>query len=195
MKKIINYWVALFSLILFAAFPAYALETYQIDPMHTYVLWHIDHFGFSNQAGKFIMVDGSLELDETKPENSKIKATIHMDKMATGIPKLEEHLKSKDFFDVAKYPTATFISDKINVTGKDTATIDGTLTMHGVSKPIVLDVKMLKFAMHPIKNKKSIGISATTTIKRSDFGITKYTPMLGDEVKVEIGAEIDAGTK
>jgi polyisoprenoid-binding protein YceI len=120
---------------------------------------------------------------------SQVKVTIHTNNMATGIPKLDEHLKSDSFFDVAKYPTATFVSDKIEVTGKNTGKIYGTLTLHGVSKPVVLDATMLKIGMHPMKNVKSVGFTATTTLKRSDFGMNAYLPNLGDEVQIDIGAE------
>ncbi|MCW5584108.1 MAG: YceI family protein, partial [Gammaproteobacteria bacterium] len=86
-----------------------AAETYHFDPQHTYVLWRINHLGFSIQYGKFSMVDGTLVVDEAKPQNSKVNVTINMDKVTTGIPKLDEHLLSSDFFDVEKYPTATFV--------------------------------------------------------------------------------------
>jgi len=180
----------LFSILLFLFTQvSWAAETYNFDPMHTYVLWNISHFGFSVQAGKFTMIDGTLIVDAKKPQDSKVNVTIHTDDLVTGIPKLDEHLKSKDFFDVATYPTATFVSNKVVPTGADTGKVYGTLTLHGVSKPVVLDVKMLKIGMNPIKNIKTVGFSATTTIKRSDFGINAYLPNLGDEVTIDIGVE------
>src|SRR5262245_9559370 len=125
-----------------------ATETYKLDPNHTYVLWHVPHFGYSTQVGKFVMIEGTLTVDEAKPENSKINVIIHTDKMATGIPKLEEHMASDEFLNVKKYPTATFVSDKVVVTGKDTGKVYGTLTLLGVSKPVTLDVKFLKQGIH-----------------------------------------------
>lgn len=165
-----------------------AAETYTFDPGHSYVLWHINHFGFSNPSGKWF-ANGTLILDETKPENSQVKVTIDVAKMDTGIPKLDEHLKSKDFFDVEQYPTATFVSNKVKMTGKDSAKVFGILTLHGVSKPVVLDVKLNKLGMSPISNKTTAGFTATTKLKRSDFGIKAYLPGLGDEVNIDIETE------
>ncbi|VVC75637.1 Protein YceI [Aquicella siphonis] len=172
-------------------FPLHALasETYEFDPMHTYVLWHINHFGFSIQTGKFTMVEGKLVVDDAKPQNSQVNVTIPMQNIATGIPKLDEHLASSDFFDVKKFPTASFKSTKVEVTGKNTGKVYGKLTMMGVTKPVTLDVKLLKEGMHPMKNKKSLGFKATASFKRSEFGLDKYAPALGDEVQIEIGAE------
>jgi len=184
MKRILLGWVI--SLLFVGSAPA--AETYQLDPGHTYVLWHISHFGFSNPSGKWY-AKGTLILDETKPQDSKLDVTINTADIDTGIPKLDEHLKNKDFFDVARYPTATFVSHKIQMTGKETAKVFGTLSLHGVSKPVVLDVKLNKIGMSPIKNKKTARFSATTQLKRSDFDINAYLPGLGDEVKINIEAE------
>ncbi len=165
-----------------------APETYTLDNTHSYVMWHISHFGFSNPAGKW-MADGTLTLDEANPQNSKINVTINVDSMDTGIPKLETHLKSAEFFDVTKFPTATFVSDKVIVTGKDTAKVQGMLTVHGVTKPLTLNVKLNKLAISPITNKKTAGFTATATLKRSDYGMSAFLPGLSDTVKLDIEAE------
>ena len=167
---------------------AFAAETYTIDPSHTNVEWSIDHFGFSKPNGKFNAPEGSVTLDQAKPENSKVTVTFKTDNLTTGVPKLDEHLKTKDFFDVAQFPTATFTSDKVEVTGKDTALVHGNLTLHGVTKPITLNVHLNKVAENMMK-KPTAGFSATATIKRSDFGISAYIPNLGDEVALNIQAE------
>lgn len=186
-KKVMIATVVLFLL----PISVFASETYTIDPMHTYVLWHISHFGYSVQVGKFTMIEGQITVDDKKPEKSIVNVTIPMNNIVTGIPKLDEHLSSPDFFNVQKYPTATFKSDKVVVTGKNKGKVYGTLTLLGVSKPVVLDVVLLKEGVHPMKNVKSLGFAATTTIKRSDFGISKYVPALGDEVQIDIGSEAD----
>lgn len=166
----------------------FAAETYTLDPMHTYVLWHINHFGFSNPSGKWF-AEGSLNLDEKKPQNSKVNVIIHINNMVTGIPELDKHLKGPLFFDVEKFPTATFVSNKIDVTGKKVGKVHGILTVHGVSKPVTLNVTLNKMGINPISNKMSVGFSASTTIKRSDYGMTTLLPGLGDEVKINIEAE------
>jgi polyisoprenoid-binding protein YceI len=165
-----------------------AEETYTLDPQHTYVLWHINHLGFSNQAGKWY-ASGTLTLDKAKPQNSKINATIQVANMVTGIDQLNEHLKSELFFDVAKFPIATFVSDKVTLTGKNTAKVHGILTVRGVAKPVTLDVVLNKAGPNPITNKQAAGFSATAKLKRSDFGMTTLLPALGDEVNLNIEAE------
>jgi len=184
MKKIIFMIGVLFSF----ALPVQAAETYTLDPMHTYVLWHVNHFGFSNPSGKW-MATGTLVLDEAKPQNSKVNVTIQIANMITGIPQLDEHLKGKVFFDVAQYPIATFVSDKIKITGKKSAQVKGMLTLHGVTKPVILAVTLNKIGVSPISNKKTVGFTAKTNLKRSDFDITTLLPGLSDEVKIDIEAE------
>lgn len=183
-----RFFFLLFIFFPFFACPIFAANTYTLDNGHSYVLWRINHFGFSNPSGKW-MADGTLILDENNPENSKVNVTIHVANVDTGIPKLNEHLKTADFFDVKKFPTATFVSEKITVIGKDKAKIQGMLTVHGVSKPITLDVKLNKLAMSPITNKQTAGFSATATLLRSDYGINKYLPGLGDKVSIDIEVE------
>jgi len=163
-------------------------QNYILDPTHSYVLWHINHSGFSNQSGKW-MIDGDLLWDEAQPQNSKINATIKIADILTGVPKLDEHLKGEDFFNAAKFPTATFVSDKIKITGKTTAKIFGQLTLLGVSKPVVLNIKLNKQGINPYSQKKTLGFTGSTTIKRSEFGMSKYVPDVGDDVKIEIEAE------
>jgi len=170
------------------ALPAQAAENYIFDPAHTNIDWRINHFGFSNPSGKFARVEGVLSLDETKPENSKVSATITIANLVTGIDKLDEHLKSPDFFDAAQFPTATFKSDKVEVGANNTAKVYGTLILHGISKPVVLDVKLNKIGEN-MMHRKTAGFSMTTTLKRSDFGMDKYLPMLGDDVTIDIESE------
>lgn len=185
MKKLITLFVVasafLFSLATWA-------DTYTLDPSHSYVLFHINHFGFSNPSGKWF-VNGTLALDEAHPQNSKVDVTIKIADMDTGIAELDKHLKSPLFFDADKYPTATFVSNKVTLTGKHSAKVQGMLTVHGVTKPVTLDVTLNRIGINPIDNIKTAGFTASTKIKRSDFGMTALLPGLGDEVKVNIEAE------
>lgn len=186
MKKIVHQ-VLLCCLLLFPIL-SFATGTYIFDPNHTYVLWHVNHFGFSHPSGKWL-ADGSLVIDQAKPQDGKLTITIKLEGLNTGIPKFDAHLKGSEFLDVAKYPTATFVSNKIIVTGKNTATVDGTLTLHGISKPVTLNVMLNKTGISPVTNKQTAGFSATTTINRSDFGLGAYVPGVSDQVKIEIEAE------
>lgn len=180
-KGIILIFVAL-------SFPLSAAQTYQIDPMHTYVLWHINHFGYSNPSGKWV-AEGELVVDDEKPENSKANISIDVSKMITGIAELDKHLRGKGFFDVEKFPKATFVSDKVETNNKQIAKLHGNLTVKGVTKPVILEVKFNKKGKSIINDRETIGYSAHTTIKRSDFGITTGLPELGDEVKLDIEVE------
>lgn len=190
MKKLLSRTLTLAALFLAATFPAQAAPVaYTFDPTHTAVIWHINHIGFSNPSGKWMVSSGTLDLDEAKLQDSKVNVQIKVADVITGVPKLDEHLIGKDFFDVAQFPTATFVSDKVEVTGKDSAKVHGMLTLHGVTKPVTLKVKMNKMGVSPVTQKQTVGFTAFTTIKRSDFGISAYLPGLSDEVKLEIEAE------
>lgn len=191
-QYILNSFLAI-GLSLFLPYGAFAApETYNIDPSHSFVTWHISHFGFSNPSGKWSF-KGRLVLDEENPKDSKVDVTINTSDPITGVPKLDEHLKGKDFFDVKKYPKTTFVSNKVDVTGTNEAKVHGILTLHGVSKPVTLDVKLNKIDLGAVTHKKTAGFSATTTIKRSDFGITQYLPGLSDEVNIQIDSEAILG--
>jgi polyisoprenoid-binding protein YceI len=148
--------------------------------------------GYSHFNGKFANATGTVTLDEAHPENSKLSVTVNTTDIVTGVPKLDEHLKSDSFFNVAKFPTATFVSTKVEPTGKDTANVTGNLTLLGVTKPLTLAVKLNKSGQHPMMHKPWVGFDAATTIKRSDWGLSYGIPMVSDEVKIEVEAEAGA---
>ncbi|KTD78826.1 YceI family protein [Legionella waltersii] len=165
-----------------------APETYTLDPNHSYVQWNIKHFDFSTQTGKW-WAEGTLILDKDNPEKSSVEASVKITGMVTGIDELNKHLQSALFFDAKKFPVASFKSDKVEMTGKDTAKVHGLMTIHGVTKPVTLDVTFNKADINPISNKMTAGFTATTTLKRSDFGVSGLLPGVGDEVNLEINAE------
>ncbi len=167
---------------------AFAAESYKLDPTHTAITWHISHFDFSRPSGKFMNVDGVISLDQQAPEKSSVNVTIPVSEINTGVAKLDEHLKSKDFFDVEAFPTAKFESTEVKMGENNTAKVTGNLTLHGVTKPVTLDVKLNKVAENMMK-KQTAGFTATTTLKRSDFGISAYLPGLGDDVTIDIESE------
>lgn len=171
-----------------------AEETYTFDQHHSYVQWRISHFDFSHPSGKWF-VEGTLVLDKEKPQNSKVTANIKVADLDTGIKEFDEHLKAALFFDVKKFPQATFVSDKVIVTGKKTAKVQGMLTLHGVTKPVTLNVTFNKADVSPITNKNTVGFSATTKFKRSEFGMTALLPGVGDEVSIVIEVEANQDKK
>ena len=188
MKGILLRLLIIFSTLLIYSQSTFAQNTFTLDPYHSYVMWHISHFGYSHPSGKW-MATGTLVLDQTKPQNSKVNVFINVADVITGIPKLDEHLRADTFFNVAKFPKASFISDSVDVTGKDTAKVHGILTVHGVSKPVTLNVTLNKLGVNPINNKMTAGFTANTELKRSDFGMSNYLPGLGDVVKIDIEVE------
>ena len=180
-----------FLLIFFFVSAANAADLYQFDPYHTTVSWSANHFGFSNVTGKFVGAEGKILIDEKAPQNSSIAVIINIDSLSTGIAKLDTHLRSHDFFDLENYPTAKFVSNSIKMKGKTHALVKGDLTLHGVTKPVTLDVKLNKSGIGMMTQKKTLGFAATTKIKRSDFDIMFALPGVADEIKLQIDSEIN----
>lgn len=183
MKKIILPF--LFSLLGSSAFAA---QDYLLDPQHTYVLWHADHFGFSSPSGKW-MAEGTLKLDNEHPQNSQVNVKINVADLTTGIPELDKHLKGKLFLDAEQFPTATFVSNKVELNNNTITKVHGTVTLHGVSKPLTLEVHPNKSGVNPLNNKETAGFTAYGQLKRSDFGINTLLPGVSDEVKLEVQVE------
>lgn len=164
---------------------------YKVDMGHTQVLWQLNHLGFSLFDGQFGGVTGTLVLDPKNPAAAKLNVTIPMSGLSTTVGKLTEHLSTPDFFDSAKYPTATFVSTSVMAHGT-TAHITGNLTLHGVTKPVTLVTNFVGAGkgMFPPKA-TNVGFEATATIKRSDFGMGYGIPAVGDEVKLRINAAFE----
>lgn len=161
--------------------------TYAIDPTHTQILFAYDHMGFSNNMGIIAQPTGTLTLDPKNPGAATVSVEVPIANLRTGIPALDEHLMKADFFDVAKFPTATFVSTGVTVDGTS-ADITGNLTIKGITRPVTLDAQFYGAGMHPMAKKENIGFSATTMVKRSDFGMSMAVPMVGDEVELKIVA-------
>ncbi len=172
--------------------PVIAADEYKFDLGHTYVGFEIDHLGFSKTFADFTGVDGALMLDEKDLSKSSVKATIQTASINTDQEKFDEHLKNADFFNVEKFPTMIFNSTKVEDLGNGKLKITGDFTLLGVTKPVVLDAMLNKVDTHPFNPKmRKAGFSASTMIKRSDFGMTEYVPGVGDEVKIRIETEFD----
>lgn len=163
-------------------------ETYTIDSKHTFPSFEISHLGFSTQRGRFDRTSGTIKLD-AKNEMGTINVNIDANSIDTGLPELEAKLKEADFFNVAKFPAITFNSKKIKFTGENPIAAEGTLTLLGVSKPVLLAIGHFHCGAHPISKRTVCGADATGLIKRSDFGLTAFLPIIGDEVKINIQVE------
>ncbi len=179
--------ILLASLLTAAALPVVAApQKYDIDTAHTQVIFSWNHFGFSNPSASLEKISGDFQLDTADITKSSISVTLPLDGLHTGVPKLDEHLKSADFFEAAKYPDITFKSTKVEKSGANGLKIVGNLTVHGVTKPVTLNAKINKIGENPMSKKASAGFDATTTIKRSEFGVDKYVPGVSDEIPVHI---------
>lgn len=162
--------------------------TYQVEPRHSQVLFTVNHLGFTEYTGQFTQPTGTLVVDTANPGNSKVDVIIPIDKVLTTLPALDTHLKTPDFFDVAKFPTAKFVSTKLTVNGT-TATIAGDLTIKDVTRPVILQARFVGAGNATQGAKKlNFGFAATTSIKRSDFGITYLLPGVTDKVDLVINA-------
>lgn len=167
-----------------------AAGNYEVDSRHTQVNWQVNHFGFNDYFGLFGDVTGSLDIDPANLATAKVDVTIPITSVATSSAGLTTHLQSPDFFDVAKFATARFVSTEVAVDGQR-AVIKGDLTMLGVTKPVELESRFEGAGANPMNKKATIGFHASTTIKRSEWGITKYVPMVGDEVKLRISVAFE----
>ena len=185
--------IALASALALVTAPAFA-ATYTLDPGHTQVVFSWNHFGYSNPTAQFRKIEGTLEFDAANPTKANVKVTIPLNSVNTNVEKLDEHLQAADFFDSAKYPDAVFKSTKVEKgASENQLKVTGDLSLHGVTKPVVLDVTVAKVGEHPMRKAPAAGFDATATIKRSDFGITTYVPMVSDDIKLRITSEaIDA---
>jgi polyisoprenoid-binding protein YceI len=162
---------------------------YEIDANHTQVNFTYNHFGFSNITDHFMHATGEFNLDTADLTKSSISVSIPIDSVDTGVPKLDEHLQSPDFFDAAKFPTATFKSTTVETAGADKLKVSGDLTIHGVTKPVVLDVTVNKIGEHPMSKAATAGFDASATLLRSDFGMGNYVPAVSDQIKLQITME------
>lgn len=162
-----------------------AAGSYEVDARHTQVNWQVSHFGFNDYFGLFGDVTGTLDIDPANLSAAKVDVTIPIASVATSSAGLTTHLQTPDFFDVAKFATARFVSNSVIVDGQR-AMIQGDLTMLGVTKPVELETRFEGAGANPMNKKATVGFHASTTIKRSEWGMTKYVPMVGDDVKLRI---------
>jgi polyisoprenoid-binding protein YceI len=189
--------VALVPLGLASAGPA-AADTYMLDPQHTEVRFTWDHLGLSRQGGRFVAAEGTVTFDPAKPETSMVDVKIPVKGISTGVKKLDEHLiTTKDFFDVAAFPAITFKSTAVRMKSDKTGEVEGDLSINGITKPVVLDVIWNFTGEHPLQTINPVyagayasGFSATTQIRRSDWGITRTIPYISDELRITIETEM-----
>ncbi|MDE2302082.1 MAG: YceI family protein [Sphingomonadales bacterium] len=166
--------------------------SYVVEPNHTRVQFTVSHMGFTEWYGDFTGVSGTLALDPAHPAASRVAVTIPVASVSTTNARLDEELKSAPWFDVASWPEIRFVSTAITPTGPNSARITGALTFHGVTRPVVLQASFMGGGVNPLSKAYTVGFNASTTIRRSDFGMKTYVPMIGDEVAIRISAAFEA---
>lgn len=173
----------------FAAPLAAAPVTYAIDPNHTDVIAQWSHFGFSHPIAHFGQAEGAITYDADNVGQSSVHVTLPLSGLEAHVPAFNEHLRSDDFFDAANHPNVTFKSTRVEAAGEGKLRVIGDLTIRGVTKEVVLDTTINKIGEQPMAKRPAAGFDATTTIKRSDFGLGLYAPNVSDDVQIRITTE------
>lgn len=170
---------------------ALAADSYTVDPTHTYPQFRIDHLGFSTMHGRFDKTSGKVTLDH-KAKTGSVELEITTASISTGLAKRDDHLKSPDFFNAAEFPTITYKSTAIRYKGDTPSSVEGNLTISGVTKPVTFQIDAFKCGIDPMdpkKQKRKCGADANAQIKRSDFGMKYAIPAVGDDVKLVLAIE------
>ncbi len=165
------------------ATPAVAVDYYNVYPNHTWPIFEVNHLGFSTQRGRFNKTSGKITLDIPAKQGS-VEITVYTSSIDMGFDKWDAHMKSDEFFNVDKFPTMTFKSDRLIFDGDKVVAAEGQFTLLGVTKPLRLTVTDFHCGLNPMTKKPTCGAAISATIKRSDFGMTKYVPAVGDEIKI-----------
>jgi len=184
MKKLVTLMIAAsFTSVAYAA-----PETYNLEPTHSMPRFEYSHLGYSQQLSRFDTISGTITIDRTAKTGS-VDVTIDANSVDSGYATFNGHLKGEDFFDTAKYPTITFKSTSVKFEGDKVASVDGNLTVKGITKPVTLTVNSFLCMPHPMVKKDACGVTATTKVKRTDFNMGKYAPYVSDEVTLTLPVE------
>ena len=164
---------------------------YAVESRHTRVQFAVSHLGISDWYGDFTGASGSLKLDPANPASMQVDVSLPVASVTTTNAVLDGELKSAAWFDAAQYPTIRFVSTKVERTGPDKAAITGDLTFHGVTRPVVLSATLNGAGPDPMGKGYLVGFNASGVIKRSDFGVKTYLPMIGDDTTLRISAAFE----
>ncbi len=172
------------------ATPVYAADSYTIDPTHTWPMFEVNHLGYSTQRGRFDKTSGKIMLDMVAKKGS-VDITIEAGSIDMGFQKWDEYMKSPDFFDVQLNPTMHYVSDKLVFDGDKVVGAEGKFTLLGTTRPLTLTVSNFRCAPHPLTRKMHCGADVSATIQRTQYGMAKFVPLVGDEVRLIIPIEAD----
>jgi polyisoprenoid-binding protein YceI len=178
------------TVLLFAVSATAEVQTWQIDPNHTAAQFSVRHMGISTVRGAFTKVSGSAQYDPSDPSKTSVEAIIDAASVDTRVTMRDDDLRSPNYFEVAKYPTITFKSKSVQDAGAGKLKIVGDLTIHGVTKEVALDVDGPSAPVTDPKGNSHVGASASTTVKRTDFGVGSSNPMIGEDITITIDVEL-----
>jgi polyisoprenoid-binding protein YceI len=164
---------------------------YKIEPNHTQVLFSVNHMGFSYFTGNFSNASGTLTYAAKAPAKMAVSVSVPVGSVSTTSPKLTEELKESDWLDAAHFPAMTFSSSRVVQTGPGSADIQGALTLHGVTLPFTLHANFIGAGVNILSHHETAGFKLTGHIKRSAFGVTKYVPLISDDVEITINAAFE----
>ena len=160
--------------------------TYRVDPAHTQVNWAVSHLGFSVYEGRFDKVSGTLVVHPGDPANDTLDVAIQTDSVNTPSSQLTQQLAGPNWFDAKRFPTITFKSTRVTPTAPGAAMVVGDLTLHGVTRPVTLDVRFVGAGLNLLFAQYTVGFQASGTIKRSDFGVSGLVPAIGDTTTLRL---------
>ncbi len=181
-------------LVLLAALPASAAaHIYQIDPIHTRIVFFVDHTGFSRTIATAFDITGQIVYDEKAPDTSTVIAIMPVDRIDFGDSRWNKKMLGRTWFNSKKFPEAKFTSTKVSMSENNKLKIEGTLTIRGISMPVMIDAKLNAAKRNPLTFRQTIGFSGKTILKRSDFGMDKFKNMIGEQVEVLIELEAKRG--
>lgn len=164
---------------------------YKVESNHTLVRFSVNHFGFNEFFGVIPRASGVMELNPAHLEASKLDITVPVAGLSTTNPVLDAELKGGEWLDSGRFPAIRFVSRRIVRTGERAASIEGDLTLHGVTRPVTLEARFGGAGVNPMDKAYTIGFSGVTSIHRSDFGVTKYVPFVSDEVVINISVAFE----
>ena len=164
---------------------------FAVEPLHTRVLFGVSHFGFTTYYGEFSGVSGSLDFDPKNPSASKLDIRIPVASVSTTNAVLNDELKDENWFDTVKYPNISFKATKVTMTGPGKADVVGDLTLHGTTKPVVLHAVFHGAGVNPLNKHYTVGFDASAKIKRTEFGVSTYVPLISDDVDIIISAAFE----
>ena len=166
-----------------------AALTYQLDPQHTSVIVTWNHFGFSHPTASIPATTGTLQFDPAHPEKAQLNVSLPVAQIDNHVAALTTEFRGDEYFNVAKYPTATYRSTKVVAKGGNKYDVYGELTLKGITRPVTPHATLNKQGEQPMLKKPAVGFDATATIKRSEFGLAQYVPAVADDVTLTISTE------